>query len=448
MEEKKVQCMPDIVVSHNTQNFVLLFFSLGYLLIVCEAFFRLNKTAVALLTATAIWTTIFLGFQNGQEDARMSLLSVELFNTCQVLFFLLGALAIVEILHQYHAFHLITCFLERISPNLLPWGISLVTFFLSSVIDNLTTTIVVLSLVRALISDTTTKWIYGGIVVFAANAGGAWTPIGDVATTLLWINHKISTLGVIQSVFIPAFLSNVVTTTLLVRTLRNHEKQMAVSSILTRENSSLHTVPQGATLLLILGVALLISVPIISAVSGLPPFMVMLGNVGLLWCIIDLGHLFWSQKTLEEESKVLSAIQRVDYSVILFYFGLILSIHGLSAAGLFEKTAVILETTFSSSSIIALIIGLLSAIVDNVSLVASLIAVFSGHYIATYPIDSKLWLEVAYTAGVGGSILIIGSAAGVALMSCEKCTFMWYSKRIAPSAFIGYIIGWLSFSLL
>lgn len=433
---------------------VLTIFLIGYGGIIFEAFTKVNKGAAALLTALATWVAFFYyGGTEGAFDVKLHILSEGMFNTCQVLFFLLGALVIVEIMSHYGAFSIVTALLKRVPRDVLPWGVSIFTFFLSSVIDNLTTTVVMLSLVRGIVSDRQLRWLYGGMIVFAANAGGAWTPIGDVATTLLWINEKISTVGVIKEVFIPAFISNLVASIACIWQIRLRdaafknkmrlESDVSLSSYKSEkalDRSSL----RWNLVFLLLGVSLLISVPVISTLTHLPPFMIMMGNVGVLWCFTDIWHLM-SKNGRNHAPKVLEAVQRVDYSVILFYFGLILSIHALSVAGVFQEAATWIVATFNSPSYIALLIGLLSAVVDNVSLVAALIAVFGGKYASLYPADSRLWLEVAYTAGVGGSITIIGSAAGVAMMSLEKCSFGWFIRHIAPFALAAYLIGWLTF---
>lgn len=406
---------------------ILLTFVLGYLAIVFEANIKINKTASALVIAGITWMLLFL--RKGIEKAEgVQILGEKLNEISQIVFFLLGAMTIVELISSHNGFKVITDFIQTNSKKKMLWLIGILTFFLSAILDNLTTTIVMVSLLRRLIPDKKERLFLGAIVVIAANAGGAWTPIGDVTTTMLWINGNITTLNVMKSLFLPSFTSLVIALSVVGCQFKGKYPEL-----LHRAHEE--TVAPGARLVFFAGLGALISVPILKASIGLPPFMGILISVGILWVITDLLHK--GQET-RKHLKIPHILTQIDTSGVLFFLGILLCIAALDAAGLLQIFADFLGERIHSSAMIATIIGIISAIVDNVPLAAAGMGMYSFE---TYPIDSSFWQLLAYCAGTGGSILIIGSAAGVALMSLEKIDFLWYLRKVSWIALISYFSG-------
>lgn len=411
---------------------VLTAFLIGYAAIIIEQYVHFNKAATALLMGIVCWTILFLE-HNESVEQHLQTLTTQMFKVSQVLFFLMGALTIVEIISSHKGFKIITDLLFVNSKRRLLWLIGLITFFMSSVLDNLTTTVVMVSLVRKLLSDREEKLILGGLIVIAANAGGAWTPIGDVATTLLWINGQITTLPIMRDLFLPSLAC------LLIPLLWC---SLSFKGEIVNRQEVKETVEPFGTLILFLGVGSLIFVPIFKVLTNLPAFMGMMLGLAFLWIVTDLMH---SQYDHRRHLRVTELLPKVDMSVILFYLGILLSINALDSAGLLKETASWLSKHIPNSHTIAILIGLISSILDNVSLVAACIGMYG---LNTFPTDSTFWQLVAYCAGTGGSILIIGSAAGVAFMALEKVDFMWYLRVIGPKALAGYFGGVLVYLLL
>ncbi len=418
-------------ITHHA-SWVLIIFLIGYAAIVIEQFIKFNKAATALLMAIGCWTILFLEPAESVER-HLFIFTFQMFKVSQVLFFLIGALTIVEIINAHKGFRIITKNLVISSKRLMLWVTGFVTFFLSSVLDNLTTTIVMVSLIAKIVDVREERLILGGVIVIAANSGGAWTPIGDVATTLLWINGQVSTLALVRDLFLPSILG-------LIACL------LWFNVVFKGDFKKTHFEPEkpepGGTLVLILGICSLIFVPIFKVLTGLPAFMGMMFGLGLMWVVTDLLHYKYKER---DYLRVPAILPKVDISVILFYLGVLLSINSLESAGLLKKTAQWLDQFVPSSMLIPIIIGLVSSIVDNVSLVAATIAMYD---LRTFTIDSPFWLGVAYCAGTGGSILIIGSAAGVALMAMERVDFMWYTKKITLPALLAYFVGIAAYSLI
>jgi len=404
---------------------VAIFFLLGYAAIVVEQFVKFNKAATALLMATGCWSLLF--FETAESvDKHLYIFAFQMFKTSQIIFFLLGALTIVEIINAHKGFQIITEKLFTSSKRSMVWGISLMTFFLSSVLDNLTTTIVMVSLLGKIIKNREERLMLCGLIVIAANAGGAWTPIGDVSTTLLWIYGQVSTLAIMRDLFLPSLICVIASIFWFTpKFYGNFDNRDFVPE---------KTEP-GGTLVLILGIYFLIFVPFFRLITGLPPFMGMMFGLGMMWIITDILHY----KHLERKHlRVTAILPKVDVSVILFYLGVLLSINSLESAGLLKKISLWFDQVMPNPLFIPVVIGLTSSLVDNVSLVAATIAMYD---LKTMPTDSTFWQLIAYCAGTGGSILIIGSAAGVALMAMEQVDFMWYTKRITLPALISYFAG-------
>lgn len=438
------------------QFFIVLTFILGYLGIATEHYLKINKTAIALLTAVICWTLFaFSGvnvllypsaayehFASADPNAPfynfvVSQLEDHLGSIAQILFFLMGAMTIVEVVDSHQGFQFITNRINTRNRVKLLWIVSFVTFFLSSVLDNLTTSIVMVSLVRKLVNDNSLRAYYVSMIVVAANAGGAWTPIGDVTTTMLWIGGQISSLHIMRALFLPSLLCILIPMLYLGRVLKKSPVELGTTS-----NGS--SVPaRGSRLMLVLGVGALVSVPVFKTFTHLPPYLGILLGLSVLWIVSEILHA-----GREEEDKhhysVVGALTRIDVASVLFFLGILLAVSALESTQVLTAFAQNLDSAFHDQRIIITLIGFLSAIVDNVPLVAASMGMYDLH---TFPMDNSIWEYLAYCAGTGGSILIIGSAAGVAVMGMEKINFMWYARRIGVPALLGYLGGALAYIL-
>lgn len=416
------------MISHQTSTILMtLFFIVGYFFITIEHYTKVNKSTCALLMAVACWIVQFAAL-DFTHDESMQFLGEHLSSISQVIFFLLGALTVVETINQHKGFRIISDAISVNSKRALMWTMGLLTFFLSGVLDNLTTTIVMVSLLQKLLPEGEDRLIIGGAVVIAANAGGAWTPIGDVTTTMLWIGGQLSTFQVMKELFLPSFACAGAALLCLSTLLKGGFEKPALAS------NEKPLEPYGK-LIFYLGIGSLIFVPFFKAATGLPPFMGMLLALGLLWLITDLLHRHYSERY---HLRIPHVLTKIDLSGTLFFLGILLCIDALESAGILSDLAHFLESSIGNLSLIAVLIGLASAVVDNVPLVA---AAMSMYDLAKIPQDSSFWQMIAYCAGTGGSILIIGSAAGVVFMGLEKVDFLWYVKRISLSAAVGYFIG-------
>ena len=439
---------------------IILVFVVGYLAIALEHQLHINKAASALFIGAVCWALYAVGFEQlvpaGQipvwfadealregiaaaEVPRSWLVEGQLLHlvaeTAYILFFLMGAMTIVELVDAHEGFSIITSRISSRSKVKLLWIIAWLSFFVSAVLDNLTTTIVMVSLLRKVIADRNTRLLFIGVVVIAANAGGAWTVIGDVTTTMLWIKHKISAVAVMRDLFLPSVVCLLVPLLVLSRALKGElEPQSTV--VESTEGGGIQFWHRA--LFLALGLAGLLSVPAFKAYTHLPPFVGMMLSLSVLWLVSEfVSH------TLDAETRsttgVLAALKRVDMSTILFFLGILLAVGSLSATGTLGNLANWLDAVVPNRDLVAVVIGLVSAVVDNVPLVAAGIEMY------TMPMDDRFWMLLAYCAGTGGSCLIIGSAAGVAAMGLERINFIWYATRIAPLALLGYIAGVLVF---
>lgn len=413
-------------------SWVAVVFLIGYSAIVIEQVVKFNKAATALLMAVGCWSILF--FEPAESvEKHLYIFGFQMFKTSQIIFFLLGALTIVEIINAHKGFQFITEKLKVSSKRLMLWITAFVTFFLSSVLDNLTTTIVMVSLIAKIVEERQDRLLLGGVIVIAANFGGTWTPIGDVSTTLLWIYGQVSTLAIMRDLFLPS-ISGLVAA-LVWFSPQFHGK-------FSKRDVVFEEIEPGGILVLILGLFFLMFVPFFKIITGLPPFMGMMFGLGGMWILTDLLHYKHQNR---EHLRVTAILPKVDVSVILFYLGVLLSINALQSAGLLKSMAQWLNQYVESYPIVPVLIGLVSSIIDNVSLVAATIAMYD---LTTFPIDSPFWQAIAYGAGAGGSIFIIGSAAGVALMAIERVDFMWYTKKITLPALIAYFVGFIVYFLL
>lgn len=402
-------------------------FIIGYIFITLEHFVRIDKTSSALFTGIVCW---MIQFSNGKFDCMASLtcLQEHVSNIAQVVFFLLGALAIVEIMNVHKGFSIIADNLHIRSKRKLLWTLSILAFFLSAVLDNLTTTIVMVTLLQKLIAPGRDRLILGGAVVIAANAGGAWTPIGDVTTTMLWIGGQVSTLSIMRALFLPSVIS-LATAIFCLSFLVEGEFPTKDAQ---KENERLE--PHGK-LIFFMGLASLISVPILKVVFGLPPFMGVFLGLSVLWIVTDLIH---GRHADREFLRMPTVFTRIHFSGLLFFLGILLAIDALDAAKILEHLAHWLDNSVGNTTIIATLIGLASAVIDNVPLVAASMGMYSLDH---FPQDHSFWQLIAYCAGTGGSILVIGSAAGIVYMGLEKVDFFWYFKYISFSALVAYFAG-------
>lgn len=415
---------------------MIIVFVLGYLCIALEHPLKLDKAASALLIGVLTWT-IFIVFGENEVNEVNEMLSENLAETAQTLFFLFAAMTIVEIVDRHNGFKVITDKIHATNKVKLLWLIGILTFFMSAVLDNLTTTIVILSLLRKLIGDKETRWIFASVVVIAANAGGAWSPIGDVTTIMLWIGGQISALNIIKTIFIPSLISMVIPLTILSFTMKGELERPKASA----EEVSVTTKGE-QTGFLIFGISLLLFVPIFKTLTHLPPFMGMLLSLGILWIIAQFQTLM-SRAKRRKLLDVGQCLKRVETSTIFFFLGILTAVGALGAAGQLSALSEWLrDITGGNIYIINSVIGILSSIIDNVPLVAASMGMYPiDPSVAEFASDGTFWQMLAYCAGTGGSILIIGSAAGVAAMGLEKIDFIWYLKHISWLALIGYFAG-------
>ncbi|CAN6451001.1 unnamed protein product [Victoria cruziana] len=405
-----------------------LVFALGYAGIIFEESLAFNKSGVGLVMAVCLWVIRSIGAPS--TEIAVSELTHASAEVSEIVFFLLGAMTIVEIVDAHQGFKLVTDNITTRKPRSLLWVVGFVTFFLSSVLDNLTSTIVMVSLLRKLVPSSEYRKFLGAVVVIAANSGGAWTPIGDVTTTMLWIHGQISTLPTIKDLLIPSAISLAVPLALMSLTSEVDGKAQKTPDVLASEQMA----PRGR-LVFAVGVGALLFVPVFKAVTGLPPYMGMLLGLGVLWVLTDAIHYGESGR---QSLKVPQALSRIDTQGILFFLGILLSVSSLEASGILRELANYLDANIPSLELIASSIGFVSAVIDNVPLVAATMGMYD---LTSYPMDAEFWQLVAYCAGTGGSMLIIGSAAGVAFMGMEKVDFFWYMRKVSGFALAGYVSG-------
>ena len=407
---------------------VAIIFIVGYLAIAFEQSIKINKAASALLTGVICWAVYSL---SGEGDLVSTNLSHHLSEIAGILFFLLGAMVIVELIDAHDGFEIITERIQSTNKKKLVWIIGFITFFLSAILDNLTTTIVMVSLLRKLIPSHKDRLIFAGLVVIAANAGGAWSPIGDVTTTMLWIGHQITATNIIIKTFLPALICFMVPALIISMQMKGFiEKDESKKEKLFSTGYERKTV-------FFIGLGCLLFVPVFKTITHLPPYMGIVFGLGLMWVLTEMVH---SGKD-ESEKGLLSvnhALRKIDTPSILFFLGILLAVSALQSTGVLTSVASSLDRSIGNISIITIIIGFLSAIVDNVPLVAAAQGMYS---LDQYPTDHFFWEFLAYCSGTGGSILIIGSAAGVAAMGMERIEFGWYLKKIAGLAILGYLAG-------
>ncbi len=442
-------------------------FVLGYAAIALEHPLKIDKAASALLIGVITWVLyVFGGVDilssgvstawnnfaaiNPDQDSAEGMLHFithhevlhHLSEISSILFFLLGAMTIVEIVDQHQGFKIITDKITTTNKIKLLWILSILTFFMSAALDNLTTTIVIVALIRKLIGDQKDRWFFASMVVLAANAGGAWSPIGDVTTIMLWIGGQVTTFNIITRVIVPSLFTMLVPLLIVTTYIKGNVTRPELSKTDSKE----YTTHKEQLFILCLGVAALLFVPIFKTVTHLPPYLGMLFGLGVMWVVTEIMH---KNKDVDFKSRlnVTGVLKKVDVPTVLFFLGILSAVSSMQSAGHLDILAQWLNDNVHDIYIINLIIGVLSSIVDNVPLVAAAMGMYpiegaeAVGYVSHFVQDGLFWEFLAYCAGTGGSILIIGSAAGVAAMGMEKIDFIWYFKKISLLALTGYLAG-------
>jgi len=422
---------------------MLIVFVVGYLLIALEHPIKIDKAASALIAGSLCWT--LYAFSGVDAHHVGEHLSHHLVDIAEILFFLLGAMTIVELVDAHQGFSVITDKIKTTNKVKLIWILSSIAFFFSAALDNLTTAIVMSALLTKLIKDKEDLWMFAGMIVLSANAGGAWSPIGDVTTIMLWIGGQVTAGNIITSIFIPSLVCMVVPLIYLTFKLKGNINKAEDSEAV--EHVTNPTTPFERKFIFFLGISGLLFVPIFKTITHLPPYVGILFSLGVMWLTTELLH---RSKNHEQKSHltIIGVLKKVDVPTIFFFLGILLAVASLQSMGHLGDLAVILDNTFNGNIYaINLIIGLLSAIVDNVPLVAGAMGMYEIGA-GNFAVDGKFWEFLAYCAGTGGSVLIIGSAAGVAVMGILKIDFIWYMKKISLLAFLGYIAGALTYILM
>lgn len=424
-------------------------FVLGYFLIAIESLTKINKAAIALLMFVGCWT-IFM-FDPGQylataigdkiPQAVSEVIEHHLGTTSTTLFFLMGAMTIVELVDQNGGFNFVRDLMRTTSKRSLLWRIAIMTFFLSAILDNLTTSIVMIMILRKLVSDHKDRIKYASLVIIAANSGGAFSPIGDVTTIMLWNKGLITAAGVIKEIFIPSVVSMVIPAFIMQYSLKGKLGYAATPQVAT---SASDLTARQRKVIFFLGVGGLIFVPIFKSITHLPPFVGILLVLGVLWTVSEIfyRHLGHTEEKGAMQKRVTNMLSRIDMSTILFFLGILMAVACLETIGVLVQLGQGLNIVFEGNHFLVTgIIGVLSSIVDNVPLVAGCMGMYPMTAAGDFAQDGIFWQLLAYCAGVGGSMLIIGSAAGVVVMGLEKITFGWYMKHISWIAFVGYLAG-------
>jgi len=410
---------------------IIAVFSIAYAAIAFEHRLKIDKAASAVVAAGVLWT--IYAIVSGDAAMINANLGHAIISVAQIVFFLLGAMAIVEVIDLHGGFQIVTARIRTSSLTRLLWLICAVTFFLSAVLDNLATTVAMVSLMRRLLAKESDRLLFASMIVIAANAGGAWSPIGDITTTMLWIGGQITTTAVVSSVFAPSVVSLLVPLLLVSRQLKR--RRFACVTVAAEAGEGASAFERNA--IFVMGVAILLLVPAFKTVTHLPPFLGVLFGLGILWAFADSLHR--AKPAQDRERWALArALARIDLSSLVFFTGILLAVAVLEHTHLLTRLAAWLDQAIGRPDAIVLLLGLASAVVDNVPLVAASMGMYSLDH---YPPDHFLWTFMAYCAGTGGSILIIGSAAGVAAMGLERIRFFWYVRHMTGPALFGYLAG-------
>ncbi len=433
---------------------VIACFIIGYLVIVFEHPLKLDKTVPALIMGALCWAFISLGHldlfdhhghalhgDGDYYDGLKGILVHHIGKTAEILIFLIGAMTIVELIDLHKGFSVITNRIDTNSKKKMLWLVCILAFFLSATLDNLASTIVLVSLLRRLVPDRTERLWFVSLAVIAANAGGAWSPIGDVTTTMLWIGQKVTTGGLITKLVLPS-MACLAVPTFLASFLKPFQGSITLASQDNEEEEEKMDV-LSSQMMLFVGIGALISVPIFKSITHMPPYLGMMLALGIVWLVSEYIH---PEEDFEEERKHLysahTALSRIEMSSILFFLGILMAVGSLESLGVLQNLAETLDASVPSQDLVVMILGVFSAIIDNVPLVAASMGMYD------FPTDDKMWHFIAYAAGTGGSMLIIGSAAGVAAMGMERIDFIWYLKKISWLAAAGFLAGAAVFLVL
>lgn len=438
---------------------IVVAFVLGYTCIATESLLKVNKAAIALLMFVACWTLYmfdpmqyltaihgYTGDLSGMAAAVTSIIQEHLGDTSTTLFFLMGAMTIVEVVDQNGGFNWVRKVMKTNSKRALLWRIAFLTFILSAILDNLTTSIVMIMILRKLVTERNDRLIYASLVIIAANSGGAFSPIGDVTTIMLWNKGLITAMGVISEILVPSLVSMVIPAFILQYHLKGELQMPEIKE--SAETAAGALTERQRKAVFWIGVGGLMFVPVFKSITHLPPFVGILLVLGVLWTTTELfySHLQHGHDTEGTQKRVTNLLSRVDMSTILFFLGILMAVSCLAEVGVLAAMGDGLNTIFDGNHyLVTGIIGVLSSIVDNVPLVAGCMGMYPVAAAGDMAVDGIFWQLLAYCAGVGGSMLIIGSAAGVVVMGLEKITFGWYMKRITWIAFVGYIAGIVSY---
>ena len=428
---------------------MILLFVIGYAFIAMEHKIKIDKAAIALLMCGAIWTIFSL---LGHDENITHELIDHLGDTCEILVFLIGAMTIVDLIDSHGGFGVITDHITTHNKHKLLWLLALITFFMSAALDNMTTTIIMVMLLRRIIANRKERWLFASVIVIAANSGGAWSPIGDVTTIMLWMRGNVTSGALMGSLFLPALTSTVIPTAIAARYIaRKSTTPMAATASESRLPKGVG--PRLSKFILVVGILSLLFVPVFKSITHLPPYMGMMISLGVMWVLTEI--IYDKKRGIEEsiKNRVSKVLKHIDMPTILFFLGILMSVAALQSAGVLTNVAQFLDRNIHEVFTITGIIGVLSSVIDNVPLVAACMGMYpvadaaavassiDPSYLQSFVQDGLFWHLLAYCAGVGGSILIIGSAAGVVAMGLEKITFSWYFKRIALLAVAGYFGG-------
>ncbi len=435
---------------------MIVLFVIGYIGIASEHVLHINKATFALIMCGVLWAVYAMC---GHDPNLSEDMILALGDTCEIVVFLIGAMTIVELIDRYGGFNIIVHHIKAKNKRGLMWVLAVVAFFLSAILDNMTTTIIMVMMLRRMLSDQKERWMFASVIVLSANAGGAWSPIGDITTIMLWMKNYVSSLDLIENLLIPSLVSVVVPTWIATRFVKSepvealNESDRRVGYVLSEHHYGL------SVAILVCGVAGLLFVPVFKAVTHLPPYMGILISLGVLWLVTELivRHYELDGKM---EGRISQVVKNIDMSTILFFLGILMAVAALSQSGILGELAAWLNDTFHEVYIINGIIGVLSSIVDNVPLVAACMNMYpvmteataavsaDPSYALLFVEDGLFWHLLTFCAGVGGSLLIIGSAAGVVAMGIEKISFTWYLKRITWMALAGYVAGISAIALI
>ena len=462
---------------------MIIAFVVGYIFIAIEHDIGMNKAATAIVLGMTLWVMyMFCGAdvisgENASQfehfiAANPEYKSLGIAKQCvkfvansqiveylgefsQIIFYLIGAMTIVELIDVHGGFSVVTNRITTSNKRKLLWILAIITFFMSAILDNLTTAIVMTMLLRKMVAVKKERWLYASIIIIAANSGGAWTPTGDVTTIMLWINENVTTLSLLKDLFLPSFVSMLIPLIIVSKALGGGKVEKP--AITYKQNASTIMSSRERLTILVLGISAFLCVPIFKAVTNLPPFMGVLFALGIIWIYMEILYNGKKEIPSAQQFRIQNILGRIDITTILFFVGILMAVAALQSAGVLKSVSEFLDANVRNVYVINTIIGMLSSIVDNVPLVAGAMGAYSmptheaalaapdAAYLINFVQDGIFWKTLAYCAGVGGSILIIGSAAGVVVMGLEKITFVWYMKRISLLALLGYLGGIMTY---